>query len=73
MSYYPITINGRVLPDLDAIRARVDAARRKGVDVDLVVLDARLEREVIRRENGTQLGRDVPSGKLVYKLNGKRR
>ncbi len=73
VSYYPITINGRILPDLDAIQARVDEGQRKGRDVELVTLDAKLEREVIRRENGTQLDRDVPSGQLAYKMNGKPR
>jgi hypothetical protein len=73
VSYYPITINGRILPDLDAIEARVNAARAKGVDVALVTLDAGLEREVIKRENGEQLGRDVAPGQLAYKLNGRKR
>ncbi len=73
VSYYPITINGRMLPDLEAIRARVDEGQRRGRDVELVTLDAKLEREVIKRENGTQLDRDVPSGKLAYRLNGKKR
>ena len=31
------------------------------------------EKEVIKRENGAQLDRDVPSGKLAYKMNGRRR
>jgi len=73
VSYYPITINGRLLPDLDAIQARVDEGQRRGRDVELVTLDKNLERDVIRRENGTQLGRDVPSGQLAYRLNGKKR
>ena len=73
VSYYPITINGPVMPDLDAIQERVDAARRKGKDVELVTLDATLEREVIKRENGAQLDREVPTGKLAYKLNGGKR
>jgi hypothetical protein len=73
VSYYPITMNGRVLPDLTSIQARVDEGRRRGRDVELVTLSAKLEREVIKRENGTQLGRDVPSGKLAYKRNGKPR
>ncbi len=73
VSYYPITINGRMLPDLEGIQARVDAARAQSKDVDLVTLDAALEREVIRRENGAQLGRHVPAGKLAYKLNGRKR
>ena len=73
VSYYPLTIAGRLLPDLEAIQARVDEGKRKGRDVELVTLDARLEREVIKRENGAQLDRDVPSGKLAYKMNGRRR
>ncbi len=73
VSYYPITINGRVLPDLEGIQARVDEGRRRGKDVQLVTLDARLEREVIKRENGTQLGRDVDTGDLAYKSNGRKR
>ncbi len=73
VSYYPITINGRMLPDLESLQARVDAARRKGRDVQLITLDASLEKEVIRRENGEQLGREVPAGKLAYKSNGRRR
>ncbi len=73
VSYYPITINGRILPDLEGIQARVDEGRRRGLDVELVTLDATLEREVIRRENGEQLGRDVDAGDLAYKLNGRKR
>jgi hypothetical protein len=73
VSYYPLTINGRVLPDLEGIQERVDAARRQGKDVDLVTLDAGLEREVIKRENGAQLDREVPAGKLAYRLNGRRK
>ncbi len=73
VSYYPITINGRMLPDLDAIQTRVDEARKRGKDVQLCTLDAGLEREVIRRENGEQLGRDVSAGNLAYKLNGRKR
>ena len=73
VSYYPITINGRMLPDLEGIQARVDDGRRNGRDVDLVTLTPALEREVIKRENGAQLGRDVSAANLAYKLNGKRR
>ena len=73
VSYYPITVNGRILPDLEAIQARVDEGKRKGRDVELVTLSAALEKEVIKRENGAQLDRDVPSGKLAYKMNGRRR
>lgn len=73
VSYYPITINGQVLPDIQAIQARVDDGRRRGKDVQLVTLDASLEREVIRRENGEQLGREVHPSDLAYKLNGRRR
>jgi hypothetical protein len=73
VSYYPITINGRMLPDLEGIQARVDAGRRRGQDVDLVTLDTSIERQVIQRENGAQLERNVATGALAYKLNGKRR
>ncbi len=74
VSYYPLTAPaGRILPDLESLQARVDAARRKGKDVQLLTLDAGLEREVIRRENGAQLDREVPSGKLAYKSNGRKR
>jgi hypothetical protein len=73
VSYYPITINGRVLPDLEAIQERVDSARGRGKDVDLVTLDASLEKEVIKRENGAQLQREVPASGLAYKLNGRKR
>jgi hypothetical protein len=73
VSYYPITVSGRNQVNLEAIQARVDDGRRRGRDVELVTLDARLEREVIKRENGTQLDRDVPGAKLAYKLNGKPR
>ena len=30
VSYYPITINGRLLPDLEGIQERVDEGRRRG-------------------------------------------
>lgn len=73
VSYYPITVSSRGLPDIEAIQARVDEGKRRGRDVALVALSAKLEKEVIRRENGTQLDRDVPSGKLQYRLNGKPR
>ena len=73
VSYYPLTIAGRMLPDLDALQASVDEGKRKGRDVALVTLSAALEKEVIKRENGTQLDRDVPSGALAYRMNGKRR
>lgn len=73
VSYYPITINGRILPDIEGIQARVDEGRRRGKDVELVTLSPELERQVILRENGEQLGRDVDAGRLAYKLNGKRR
>lgn len=73
VSYYPFTDNGHGAPDLDKIRRRVDEGQRRGEDVDLVALDDELEREVVRRENGQQMVRDVPPSKLQYNYNGKRR
>jgi hypothetical protein len=74
VSYYPLTIPpGRMLPDLAALQAQVSTAQQRGRDKRHITLDASLEREVIRRENGEQLGREVPAGQLAYKSNGRRR
>lgn len=73
VSYYPLTINGRLTPDIDAIQKRVDAGRREGADVDLVTLDKELERQVIVRENAGQLAAGVPARQLTHRIDGKRR
>ncbi|MEZ4865318.1 MAG: hypothetical protein R3C14_28675 [Caldilineaceae bacterium] len=62
--YYPITVNGPAI-DLGAIQRRIDGARlRRGQVVELVTMPRWAERMAIRREDGEQLGRGVPSGKL---------
>jgi hypothetical protein len=62
--WYPITNNG-VMFNLEAIQQRISQARlRCGQAIELVTMSRWAERQAIHRENGEQLQRGVPSGKL---------
>lgn len=62
--WYPLTQNGTTI-NLKAIQKRINQAKlHHRQEVTIVTMSRWPERQVIRRENGQQLQRGVPSGKL---------